>query len=229
MSSVAPILRMLLPDRDRALVVALLVVLAAPWAAGVPSAAAVPSPAVGHDEGPSAIGSVSSDPVGVWPLRPAPQVVRQFDPPDSTWGPGHRGVDLLGRVGEAVHAALPGVVSFSGTLAGRGVMVVDHGTTRTTYEPVVAGVAVGTRVAAGDRIGTLAVIGSHCFPRACLHWGWIADPDVYLDPLRLVGGPQPVRLLPLWRDVPSGRALAMVTPLYAAWRMTTQARGCACW
>jgi len=139
------------------------------------------------------------DPVGRWPLAPQPEVVERFDPPESTWGTGHRGVDLLGRVGQPVRAALPGLVSFAGGLAGRGVVVVDHGGTRTTYEPVAAAVSVGDRVSAGDVIGALTVVQSHCFPRACLHWGWIADPDTYLDPLRLVGGPQPIRLLPLWR------------------------------
>jgi hypothetical protein len=80
------------------------------------------------------------------------------------------------------------------------VVVVDHGGTRTTYEPVAATVAVGEAVAAGADLGTLELTGSHCFPRACLHWGWIAG-DTYLDPLRLVGL-GPVRLLPLWRDEP---------------------------
>jgi murein DD-endopeptidase MepM/ murein hydrolase activator NlpD len=146
----------------------------------------------------------ATDPVGVWPLQPEPEVVRGFDPPDSPYGAGHRGVDLLGSVGQPVLAALPGTVSFAGALAGRGVVVVDHGATRTTYEPVAATVAVGTPVAAGTQIGTLELAGSHCFPRACLHWGWLAG-DTYLDPLRLVGA-GPVRLLPLWRADPLGRS-----------------------
>ena len=140
------------------------------------------------------------DPVGVWPLDPVPEVVGAFDPPDSPYGAGHRGVDLLGRVGQPVRAALPGTVSWAGSLAGRGVVVVDHGATRTTYEPVATAVAVGTPVAAGAPIGTLQLVRSHCSPRACLHWGWL-EGETYLDPLRLVGG-GPVRLLPLWRDEP---------------------------
>jgi murein DD-endopeptidase MepM/ murein hydrolase activator NlpD len=147
-----------------------------------------------------ALAPVSADPVGVWPLQPRPQVVQGFDPPDSPYGAGHRGVDLLGTVGQPVLAALPGTITYAGALAGRGVVVVDHGTTRTTYEPVTATVAVGTLVPAGARIGTLELAGSHCFPRACLHWGWI-EGETYLDPLRLVGA-GPVRLLPLWRDEP---------------------------
>lgn len=158
--------------------------------------------------------AAATDPVGVWPLAPEPEVVGDFDPPDDPWGAGHRGVDLLGSPGQPVRSALPGTVTWAGVLAGRGVVVVDHGDTRTTYEPVDARVAVGTSVAAGDRIGRLSPVGSHCLPRSCLHWGWIAG-DTYLDPLRLVGA-GPVRLLPLWRDEPVG-----ASP-YVAWRPLLQ-------
>ncbi|HET6940203.1 MAG TPA: M23 family metallopeptidase [Nocardioides sp.] len=153
-----------------------------------------------------ALAPVSADPVGVWPLQPQPEVVQGFDPPDSPYGAGHRGVDLRGTVGQPVLAALPGTITYAGALAGRGVVVVDHGATRTTYEPVAATVSVGTVVAAGAQVGTLELAGSHCFPRACLHWGWIQG-QTYLDPLRLVGA-GPVRLLPLWRDLPLADAPA---------------------
>ena len=135
------------------------------------------------------------DPVGEWPLRPAPDVVAPFDPPDSTWGAGHRGVDLAGAPGQRVRAALAGTVSFAGVIAGRPVLVVDHGATRTTYEPVATSLTEGDAVAVGEVIGTLGLVGSHCYPRACLHWGWLRG-TTYLDPLRLVGE-GPVRLLPL--------------------------------
>jgi murein DD-endopeptidase MepM/ murein hydrolase activator NlpD len=138
----------------------------------------------------------ASPAAGVWPLDPRPEVVARFDPPDSRWGAGHRGVDLLGHVAERVRAAASGRVAFAGTLAGRGVVVVDHGGTRTTYEPVDAVVRVGDAVRAGAVLGRLQLFGSHCFPRACLHWGLIEGAEHYLDPLTLVGA-GPVRLLPL--------------------------------
>ena len=144
--------------------------------------------------------AAESDPVGDWPLRPEPDVVRAFDPPEVVWGSGHRGVDLLGSPDQPVHAALAGTVTFAGRLAGRGVVVVDHGPTRTTYEPVAASVDRGAAVARGAVLGRLESVGSHCPPRTCLHWGWKRGED-YLDPLRLVGR-GPVRLLPLWRDDP---------------------------
>lgn len=161
-------------------------------------------------------GAEDPDPVGVWPLDPRPEVVATFDPPDDPWGAGHRGVDLAGRIGQPVRSALPGEVVFAGRIAGKTVVSVSHGDTRTTYEPVVASVEVGSRVAAGDVLGVLDLPASHCFPRACLHWGWRRG-DTYLDPLDLVGG-GPVRLLPLWRDGPvgSGGWRGPVHP-YAAW------------
>lgn len=155
---------------------------------------------------------------GVWPLQPQPAVVAGFDPPDSPYGAGHRGVDLAGHVGQVVHAALGGTIVFAGMLAGRGVVVVDHGATRTTYEPVAPTVRLGQPVARGAPIGRLTLVGSHCFPSACLHWGLIRNADdVYLDPLSLVGA-EPVRLLPLWRDLPWGIpwGLPWVTPT-AGW------------
>lgn len=131
---------------------------------------------------------------GVWPLPPPHPVVRGFDPPATRWGAGHRGVDLGGHPGETVRSVLAGRVGFAGMLAGRGVVVVDHGGQRTTYEPVDPEVSVGQRVAAGAAIGRLTLHGSHCWPRACLHWGYLRG-RVYLDPLTLVGGP--IRLLPV--------------------------------
>jgi len=158
-------------------------------------------------------GAGDDDPVGEWPLRPEPEVVARFDPPASAYGPGHRGVDLLGHPGQAVRAALAGTVTYAATLAGRGVVVVSHGDTRTTYEPVAARVSVGEPVERGAVIGSLQTFSSHCAPRVCLHWGWLRG-ETYLDPLRLVGA-GPVRLLPLWRDQPAPALLRMP---YADWR-----------
>ncbi len=152
------------------------------------------------------------------------------------------GVDLAGRPGQPVRAAEAGRVSFAGTLAGRGVVVVDHGTTRTTYEPVDATVAVGDTVPAGATLGRLQLFGSHCFPAACLHWGLIEGRDHYLDPLTLVGA-GPVRLLPPDGPAPAvptgptglvpsssrrSRGRAAPPPCGTGRRDEAQARGCAC-
>jgi murein DD-endopeptidase MepM/ murein hydrolase activator NlpD len=119
-------------------------------------------------------------------------IVRGFDPPDQPWLAGHRGVDLLAAPGTPVVAALPGRVSFVGRIAGRGVVVVSHGDTRTTYEPVTATVSPGDAVTAGQRLGTLDP-GHSCPGGTCLHWGWRRG-DTYLDPSTLLE--TGLRLLP---------------------------------
>ncbi|WP_344668151.1 peptidoglycan DD-metalloendopeptidase family protein [Catenulispora yoronensis] len=148
--------------------------------------------------------------VWTWPLVPPvgasrPVVVRGFEPPAERWRSGHRGVDLLGGGGQEVVAAGAGVVSFAGSLFGRGVVAVEHGGgrggLRTTYEPVDPVVRVGERVRGGQVIGHLVGSGvSHCAPRVCLHWGLVRGVGHgvrYLDPGVLVGRGV-VRLLPVW-------------------------------
>ena len=179
---------------------ALLLVGTGPAAARVlPGTGPSPAPTT-TTPGPGVLGGGRSRPVpGGWPLRPEPEVVAGFAPPPVTWAAGHRGVDLLGRPGQPVRAAKAGTVTFAGRIAGRGIVVVSHGDTRTTYEPVAASVGRGDVVGAGAVLGRLELLGSHCLPRACLHWGLVRG-ETYLDPLTLVGR-GPVRLVP-WAGLP---------------------------
>lgn len=130
-----------------------------------------------------------------WPVAGPREVSRPFAPPETRYASGHRGADLPAVPGAVVRAAGAGRVSYAGLLAGRGVVVVVHGDLRTTYEPVVASVAVGDVVAAGAPLGTLSAGHAGCPVSACLHWG-LRRGDTYLDPVRLVEA-GPVRLLPL--------------------------------
>jgi murein DD-endopeptidase MepM/ murein hydrolase activator NlpD len=155
-----------------------------------------------------------------WPLGPAHPVLRRFDPPETRYGRGHRGVDLGGVPGQPVLAAGDGVVLYAGMLADRPVISVEHSSgLRTTYEPVEPAVVAGQRVRRGEVIGHLLAGHAGCgqfavppttdpVPRAgvlpatgpttaCLHWG-LRRGDEYLDPLRLVLATH-VRLLP-WRE-----------------------------
>lgn len=143
-------------------VATLLVVLAA----GVPAA-------VGADEGHGAAQAV----------RPVDgDVVRSFDPPEQRYGAGHRGVDLAAEPGEPVASSLPGIVTFSGEVARRGWVTVDHGgglqTTYGVLDPRL--VASGARVDAGQELGRVASTAEHVDWGARLH-------GEYIDPLRLLG------------------------------------------
>ena len=127
-----------------------------------------------------------------WPLDPAPAVVHAFHAPPTPWSAGHRGVDLATTVGAAVLAAGGGQVTFVGSVAGRGVVVVTHpGGLRTSYEPVMGTVAVGAVVRPGQVIGLVQAVPGHCAPLACLHWG-LREGEDYLDPLSLIGRGPPV-------------------------------------
>jgi murein DD-endopeptidase MepM/ murein hydrolase activator NlpD len=131
-----------------------------------------------------------------WPLDGVPAVVRRFDPPPRPWLAGHRGIDLAAAPGAVVRAAGPGTVAFAGTVAGRGVVSVQHANgLRTTYEPVEPAVAAGAVVAAGAPIGLLVAGHAGCPAPACLHWG-LRRGELYLDPLALLGFGR-VRLRPL--------------------------------
>ncbi|MFD5495393.1 M23 family metallopeptidase [Streptomyces sp. NPDC001812] len=139
----------------------------------------------------------------VWPVGVRPRVLRGWEPPETRYGRGHRGVDLAAAPGTPVRAVAAGRVSYAGRVAGRGVVSVELSGTgapplRTTYEPVLPSVEEGTEVAPGEVIGTVAATGSHC-TAPCLHWGLLRA-DLYLNPLdllppHLLGGPS--RLLPV--------------------------------
>ena len=136
-----------------------------------------------------------------WPVPAPARVVRGFEPPAHDWLPGHRGVDLAGRVGQPVMAAGAGTVAFAGTVGRVPVVTIRHADgLETTYEPVHPLVRAGTPVAAGAVVGVLLRIGSHCAPQACLHWAcrhWgLGRAESYLDPLSLLGRAR-IRLLPL--------------------------------
>ena len=145
-----------------------------------------------------------------WPMKSA-RLSIGFDRPPENWLPGHRGVDLIGEAGDRVYAAGNGQVTFAGLVAGKGVVVIQHGSVRTTYEPVTASVLVGSKVRVGDFIGRLAPGQSHCATQktvSCLHWGLIRG-EKYLNPLALVK--KQVRLLPTPLGVPAQR-LRVVGP-----------------
>ena len=161
------------------------------------SGAVVPSDAVFSSDAAflsEAVFSAGKPPIGgwQWPVRGPgggpPTVLRGFHPPAERWQAGHRGVDLAADEGAPVYAAGPGVISYAGTLFGQGVVVVSHGSVRTSYEPVTPSVHVGDPVARGSPLGRLAA--GHCPDRACLHWGLLTGHrhgTRYSDPLVLLG------------------------------------------
>lgn len=129
-------------------------------------------------------------PVAVWPVEP-PVLLNAFDPPETAWGRGHRGIDLVAQVGTPVRAIGPGRVAFTGVTAGKPVIAIEHpGGLRSSYEPVSASVTLASIVQAGDTIGVVAdpqAPGArlgHCSAR-CLHLG-LRYQGQYVDPMALL-------------------------------------------
>ena len=163
----------------------------------------------GPPEARSAVGASRGE-ERVPPLRMplAGPIVRGFEASAGTYGPGHRGVDVGGRVGEAVRAPAGGRVEFAGPVAGVTwvSVLVAPGVT------VTVGPLLDAQVAAGQRVRALAPVGrlgpGHGPAHApaygmALHLGLRVD-GVYVDPLPyLVDRPRP-RLAPLPR--PGGLA-----------------------
>jgi murein DD-endopeptidase MepM/ murein hydrolase activator NlpD len=140
------------------------------------------------------------------PLTGRLRVVRGFEPPASAWGRGHRGVDLAAHRGAPVRSTGAGVVVFARTLAGRGVISVEHAPgVRTTYEPVRASITAGTSVTAGTPLGHLTDGGHN---PGTLHWG-LRIRGAYADPLRLLTGSsvlKPTVRLPSTKTAVTGQA-----------------------
>jgi len=128
-----------------------------------------------------------------WPVEPA-QVAAGFQAPAHRYGAGHRGIDLVAPVGAVVHAPAAGVVAFAGSVAGRGVVTIDHGDSLvSTLEPIAAMVTIGEPVAGGAAVG-IVTTGGHSEP-GTVHFG-VRENGEYINPLVLLGGVERAILLP---------------------------------
>lgn len=135
----------------------------------------------------------------VWPLAGF-RIARGYAAPAHEYGPGHRGIDLEAVGGPEVRAPAAGVVAFVGSIAGRGIVTIDHGDGLvTTLEPVVPGVEVGASVERGQEVAVLSV-GGHA-ATGTLHFGVRRDGE-YINPLLLLGGIPRAVLLPCCADLP---------------------------
>ncbi len=146
---------------------------------------------------PAAVRAAPSEPEPyAWPV--AGPVLRGFEPPDSPYGAGHRGIDIGAPLGTPVHASASGTVAFAGWVAGSRFVSIDHPDgIRTTYSFLSAiSVARGEAVGRGGLIGATGH-GHSGVDRPHLHFG-ARRGETYLDPLVLLGAAAPrVHLAPI--------------------------------
>jgi murein DD-endopeptidase MepM/ murein hydrolase activator NlpD len=127
-----------------------------------------------------------------WPTEGPQVILRDFQAPATPWGAGHRGLDLE-AAGSTIVAPLGGVVSFSGDVAGRGVLTITGpGGQQVSLEPVATELRSGDSVVKGEAVAELQ--SGHC-PELCVHIGLRVD-GAYRSPRRELGVLQRAVLLP---------------------------------
>jgi murein DD-endopeptidase MepM/ murein hydrolase activator NlpD len=137
---------------------------------------------------------------GDWTWPVVGPLIRGFDPPDSPYGSGHRGIDIAAPVGTSVRAAAAGTVAFAGPVGGRLFITVDHGAGLESTYSFLDSIAVrrGDVVSQGQAIarsgtGHAGGVVPH------LHFG-VKLADAYVDPLEYLGPVEVwrfIRLAPL--------------------------------
>lgn len=129
------------------------------------------------------------DTVGTYRPPVSGPVIDPFRPPSTPYGPGNRGLEYRSQLGEPVRAIGGGQVAFSGPVAGRWVVSIDH---PDGLRSALVGLAVVV-VRRGQVVTTGQVVGR---AGTALHLG-VRRGGEYLDPARLFARRGPARLVPL--------------------------------
>jgi murein DD-endopeptidase MepM/ murein hydrolase activator NlpD len=128
-----------------------------------------------------------ADGTWAWPVRGP--VIRAFEPPETPFGSGHRGIDIAVSVGTVVVAPEAGLVAFAGKVGGDLFVTLDHGGGLTsTYSWLSA-----TLVRKGDAVPRSAPIARTGWGHAGadvphLHFG-VRQDGAYLDPMDFLEAP----------------------------------------
>ena len=126
----------------------------------------------------------AQQPVVLSPPLDAP-IGERFVPPETDFGPGHRGIDYATGPGQRVRAAAPGTVTFAGAVESALFVTVAHDANiETTYSRLGSvSVRVGQDVDEGTWLGATGVAHPGV---AGLHFGVKVDGS-YVDPLSMLG------------------------------------------
>jgi murein DD-endopeptidase MepM/ murein hydrolase activator NlpD len=155
--------------------------------------------------GGAALPDVPSPPAsGAWGWPVVGPVVRAFDPPETPYGSGHRGIDIAVAVGTTILAPETGIVSFAGKVGGELFLTLDHGGGLSSTYSWLSSLSVrkGDVVARGSPIA-LSGRGHPGSVVPHLHLGVRLDGG-YLDPLAFlgpIGVSAFIRLAPLGPEV----------------------------
>jgi murein DD-endopeptidase MepM/ murein hydrolase activator NlpD len=150
--------------------------------------------------GATLIAATVANAAGTWTWPVHGPVIGAYEPPETPFGAGHRGIDIAVPVGTVVVAAEAGVVAFAGPVGGHLFVTLDHGGGLTSTYSWLSSILV--------RRGDVVVRGA---PIAHSGWGHpgsaiphvhvgVRIGEVYQDPLDFLGPPSVsdyIRLAPL--------------------------------
>ena len=124
---------------------------------------------------------------GRWTWPVTGPVIRAFDPPDSPFGSGHRGIDVAAVPGTAFLAPSPGTVKFAGRIGGQLFLSVAHGGGWESTASWVGTVSVraGDVVFEGQTLGSTGT-GHPGATVPHVHLG-VKFAGAYVDPLTVFG------------------------------------------
>jgi murein DD-endopeptidase MepM/ murein hydrolase activator NlpD len=139
-------------------------------------------------------------PTGTWSWPVSGPVIRGFDPPDTPFGAGHRGIDIAVAPGTPILAPEAGTVSFAGRVGGELFVTIVHGGGLSSSYSWISAAAVrkGDVVSRGQTIGATGT-GHPWGSVPHLHFGVKLDGE-YVDPLHLLaplGVQDLIRLVPI--------------------------------
>jgi murein DD-endopeptidase MepM/ murein hydrolase activator NlpD len=137
---------------------------------------------------------------GTWTWPVHGPVIGVYEPPETPFGAGHRGIDIAAPVGTVVVAAEAGVVTFAGPVGGHLFVTLDHGGGLTSTYSWLSSLLVRRDdvVARGAPIA-LSGSGHAASTMPHVHFG-VRVGDVYQDPLAYLSPPSVsdyIRLAPL--------------------------------
>ncbi len=123
---------------------------------------------------------------------------RVFVQPNSDWGAGHRGVDLVAEADDVIRAPTAAVIAYSGQTFGRPVITLKTEEKLTLeFEPACLSDfhKTGSVLSAGEGFAYFCPTSSGIHCAKCLHWG-VKFGDYYLSPQRFTGDLKPSRAKP---------------------------------